>query len=110
MQFTKVGRFYMDLDDIAFVHDGGSDFIVVFRGGGEASLSEREASAFRIWLSDKVQAELQLPEEDEPNTNTPLNELLKDLPKYITEHDARTTEVDSAQQPTSPSDPPGDPA
>ena len=67
MEFTKVGRYHLRMDDIVFVLDEGvgARISVGFRGGGTALLSEQESRALRVWLADKVKEELSLKTEEE---------------------------------------------
>ncbi len=67
MAFTKLGRYYLSLEDIVFVHGEGPEgrITVGFRGGGREVLQERESRAFRAWLADKVKEELPLTDRDE---------------------------------------------
>jgi hypothetical protein len=65
MEFTKVGRYHLSMDDIVFVLDEGigARISVGFRGGGTALLSDHESHALRVWLADKVKEELPLNKE-----------------------------------------------
>ena len=67
MEFTKLGKVYIKMDEILYVLDEGvaSRVTIVFRGGGTLEFYDAQANAVRAWLSDKVKEELPVENWDE---------------------------------------------
>lgn len=66
MEFTKLGKVYMRMDEILYVYDEGPTRVaVVFRGGARHDFFSAEANTVRAWLRDKVKEELPVENWDE---------------------------------------------